>query len=84
MRYKIIIIVGALIVICAAAAGRAVSLYHAFPVQMATYVPIVGAVTPMAGGVVFFGDVGGNFYALDAANGQKLWGQSSAARSPAV
>ena len=31
--------------------------------------------TPTAGGVVFFGDVGGNFYALDAANGQKLWGQ---------
>jgi alcohol dehydrogenase (cytochrome c) len=25
--------------------------------------------------VVFFGDVGGNFYALDAATGQKLWGQ---------
>jgi len=24
---------------------------------------------------VFFGDVGGNFYAVDAANGQKLWGQ---------
>ena len=24
---------------------------------------------------MFFGDVGGNFYALDAANGQKLWGQ---------
>jgi PQQ-dependent dehydrogenase (methanol/ethanol family) len=37
--------------------------------------PIVGAVTPTAGGVVFFGDVGGNFYALDADNGQKLWGQ---------
>jgi alcohol dehydrogenase (cytochrome c) len=37
--------------------------------------PIVGAVTPTAGGVVFFGDLGGNFYALDAANGQKLWGQ---------
>ena len=31
--------------------------------------------TPTAGGVVFFGDAGGNFYALDAANGQKLWGQ---------
>jgi alcohol dehydrogenase (cytochrome c) len=30
--------------------------------------------TPTAGGVVFFGDVGGNFYVLDAANGQKLWG----------
>ena len=37
--------------------------------------PIVGAVTPTAGGLVFFGDLGGNFYALDAANSQKLWGQ---------
>lgn len=37
--------------------------------------PIVGGVTPTAGGVVFFGDIGGNFYAVDAANGQKLWGQ---------
>jgi alcohol dehydrogenase (cytochrome c) len=37
--------------------------------------PIVGAVTPTAGGVVFFGDIGGNFYALDAVNGRKLWGQ---------
>jgi alcohol dehydrogenase (cytochrome c) len=32
-------------------------------------------VTPTAGGLVFFGDVGGNFYAVDAANGQKLSGQ---------
>ena len=31
--------------------------------------------TPTAGGVVFFGDLGGNFYALDASNGEKLWGQ---------
>jgi alcohol dehydrogenase (cytochrome c) len=37
--------------------------------------PIVGAVTPTAGGVVFFGDVGGNFYVLDATTGQKLWSQ---------
>jgi len=37
--------------------------------------PIVGAITPTAGGVVFFGDLGGNFYALDASTGQKLWGQ---------
>jgi alcohol dehydrogenase (cytochrome c) len=37
--------------------------------------PIIGAMTPTAGGVVFFGDIGGNFYALDAANGEKLWGQ---------
>jgi alcohol dehydrogenase (cytochrome c) len=31
--------------------------------------------TPTAGGIVFFGDMGGNFYALNAANGQRLWGQ---------
>ena len=37
--------------------------------------PIIGGMTPTAGDVVFFGDIGGNFYALDAANGQKLWGQ---------
>jgi alcohol dehydrogenase (cytochrome c) len=37
--------------------------------------PIIGGMTPTAGGVVFFGDIGGNFYALDAATGQKLWGQ---------
>ena len=37
--------------------------------------PILGAVTPTAGGLVFFGDMGGNFYALDAATGQKLWGK---------
>ncbi len=37
--------------------------------------PIVGAITPTAGGLVLFGDVGGNFYALDAATGEKLWGQ---------
>jgi alcohol dehydrogenase (cytochrome c) len=37
--------------------------------------PIIGAITPTAGGVVFFGDLGGNFYALDSSNGQKLWGQ---------
>ena len=37
--------------------------------------PILGGMTPTAGGVVFFGDIGGNFYALDAASGEKLWGQ---------
>jgi alcohol dehydrogenase (cytochrome c) len=37
--------------------------------------PVLSGMTPTAGGVVFFGDMGGNFYALDAANGQKLWGQ---------
>ena len=24
---------------------------------------------------MFFGDLGGNFYAVDSSNGQKLWGQ---------
>ena len=36
--------------------------------------PIVAAITPTAGGIVFFGDLGGNFYALDSSTGQKLWG----------
>ena len=43
--------------------------------RLKTNYPIVGAVTPTAGGLVFFGDVGGNFYAVDASNGQKLWGE---------
>jgi alcohol dehydrogenase (cytochrome c) len=37
--------------------------------------PIVSGVTPTAGGLVFLGDLGGNFYALDAFTGEKLWGQ---------
>jgi alcohol dehydrogenase (cytochrome c) len=37
--------------------------------------PIVAGITPTAGGLVFFGDVGGNFFALDSATGEKLWGQ---------
>jgi len=35
--------------------------------------PIVSGVTPTAGGLVFFGDVGGNFYVLDSASGHPLW-----------
>ncbi len=38
--------------------------------------PIVSGMTPTAGGVAFFGDMGGNFYALDAATGEKLWGEN--------
>jgi alcohol dehydrogenase (cytochrome c) len=37
--------------------------------------PIQSGMTPTAGGLVFFGDMGGNFYALDVANGERLWGQ---------
>jgi alcohol dehydrogenase (cytochrome c) len=34
--------------------------------------PIVAGVTPTAGGVVFNGDLGGNFYAFDATSGKVL------------
>ena len=37
--------------------------------------PILGGMTPTAGGIVLFGDMGGNFYAVSAANGQRLWGR---------
>jgi alcohol dehydrogenase (cytochrome c) len=40
-----------------------------------TNYPIQSGMTPTAGGVVFFGDMGGNFYLLDANDGHKLWGQ---------
>jgi alcohol dehydrogenase (cytochrome c) len=36
---------------------------------------VQSGVTPTAGGVVLFGDMGGNFYALDANTGDKLWGE---------
>jgi alcohol dehydrogenase (cytochrome c) len=38
--------------------------------------PIVAAIAPTAGGVVLFADPGGNFYALDSSNGQKLFGEA--------
>ena len=37
--------------------------------------PIQSGMTPTGGDVVFFGDMGGNFYALDTTTGSKLWGQ---------
>lgn len=40
-----------------------------------TRYPIQSGMTPTAGGVVFFGDMGGNFYALDTTDGRELWGQ---------
>ncbi len=43
--------------------------------RLKTNYPIMSAMTPTAGGVVFFGDIGGDFYALDSATGEKLWGQ---------
>ena len=46
--------------------------------------PILSGMTPTAGGIVFFGDMGGNFYVLDAANGRRLWGRRLAARSVVV
>ncbi len=40
-----------------------------------TNYPVQSGMTPTAGGVVFFGDMGGNFYALDTGDGHELWGQ---------
>jgi len=37
--------------------------------------PILSGMTPTAGGLAFFGDVCGDLYALDAATGEKLWGE---------
>lgn len=37
--------------------------------------PVLGAVTPTAGNLVFFGDMGGNLFALDAGSGAQLWSQ---------
>ena len=38
--------------------------------------PVMSAVTPTAGGIVFFGDAGGNLYALESTTGKRLWGKS--------
>ena len=35
--------------------------------------PVLSGVTPTKGGLVFFGDMNGNAFAFDAANGKKLW-----------
>jgi glucose dehydrogenase len=35
--------------------------------------PLMGGVTPTSGRLLLFGDMGGNFYAFDAASGKKLW-----------
>jgi PQQ-dependent dehydrogenase (methanol/ethanol family) len=41
--------------------------------RLKTNYPILSGVTPTAGGLVFFGDMGGNFYAVDASTGKRLW-----------
>jgi alcohol dehydrogenase (cytochrome c) len=38
--------------------------------------PVQSALTTTAGGLLFFGDMGGNFYALDIASGRPLWHQN--------
>jgi alcohol dehydrogenase (cytochrome c) len=35
--------------------------------------PILSGVTPTGGGLLLFGDMGGNFYAFETASGKKLW-----------
>ncbi|HEX7981622.1 MAG TPA: PQQ-binding-like beta-propeller repeat protein [Gemmatimonadaceae bacterium] len=39
--------------------------------------PVLGGVTPTAGGIVFSGDVGGNVFAFDAETGRVLWQTST-------
>ena len=41
--------------------------------RMRTPAPVLSAVTPTGGGLVFFGDLGGNVYALDKSSGRELW-----------
>ncbi|MET0230266.1 MAG: PQQ-binding-like beta-propeller repeat protein [Rhodanobacteraceae bacterium] len=41
--------------------------------QVRTPFPLTSGVAPTAGGLVFVGDMGGNFYAFDSARGRKLW-----------
>jgi alcohol dehydrogenase (cytochrome c) len=43
--------------------------------------PIVGGVTPTAGSLMFVGDVGRSFYALDALSDEKMWARRSAVAS---
>lgn len=43
--------------------------------RLKTNYPILSGVTPTGGGIVFFGDAGGNFYVVDARNGERLWNQ---------
>ena len=38
-----------------------------------TNYPVQSGMTPTAGGIAFFGDMGGNFYAVDVTNGKKLF-----------
>jgi alcohol dehydrogenase (cytochrome c) len=35
--------------------------------------PVMSGITPTTGRVLFFGDMGGTLYALDAASGEKVW-----------
>ena len=37
--------------------------------------PTLSGLTPTAGGITFFGDMGSNFYAVDTNSGQRLWRQ---------
>lgn len=37
--------------------------------------PVLSGMTLTAGGVSFFGDMGGNFYVVDTASGERLWGR---------
>jgi alcohol dehydrogenase (cytochrome c) len=46
--------------------------------RLKTNYPILSGVTPTDGGIVLFGDMGGNFYVVNASDGQRIWGQKLA------
>jgi alcohol dehydrogenase (cytochrome c) len=46
--------------------------------RLKTNYPILSGVTPTGGGIVFFGDIGSNFYAVDTSTGKRLWSQKLA------
>jgi len=37
--------------------------------------PVLSGITPTGGGIVFFGDMGGNLYVVNASDGRRLWGR---------
>lgn len=41
--------------------------------KLETPKPVLGGVTPTAGGLLFASDLAGNLFAVDAANGKRLW-----------
>src|SRR5271157_3488311 len=75
MRSRLALILGAIVFAAVIAAGMTYAVdadIGAWRWRAKTNYPSQSGMTPTAGGVVFFGDMGGDFYALDTTNGRKL------------